>query len=525
MNQTIRNAIRSVKGFFVEPAPDFGFDAPGHGTLAADPLFDQLNEPTSDRLFDSVALAPTATRNQQSNQEAVLNALARATENYFLANVAPLLRNVPNLRWQIKQTQIRETADNMHLLTELSKLSPSILNAISKAVLCKLPCSHAMDMSQYYGLSIVPDKELIGREVVMWAHLGQDKIAMQFHFDDDIFDSGDAAPAVAGDNLSAAGIPAGAASFHLRLHDERGARDISLTRFPAIIGSAPTADVQVSGKFVSAQHLVLNWDALLQCVFLVDRSKHGTYMKSGRHLVDGDRVNLLGEGQFKLTDQIDALRFEYWHGAAPGHGTALLPEVRDAMPYFKKYSPADLVAAAKPVDAAPTASPAAKSPRAAGMHSAPSAGTRICAPSAAQPTLLADTRSAAQSRPFAWLQVRNAQKQIETVPIATLPFSIGREFDGDGFPVDESYIKVSRTHLRLIEQRGAGFGVSNESLQRPGKRNLTWGEKGTESRQFIWTPQPGNSSGGWRVLGSSCLDGESIEVRLLAADSANGNQT
>ena len=509
MNQTIRNAIRSIKGFFADPIPDFGFDELGQGTLAADPL------------FDPGSLVPTATHGQQSNQEVVLNALARATENYFLSNVSPLLRNVPNLRWQIKQIQVRETAGNTHLLTELNKLSPSILNAICKAVLSKLPCSSSMDMSQYYGLSIVPDKELIGREVVMWAHFGSDKIAMQFHFDDEIFDDEDAAAPVAGNSLPATAMPVGAASFHLRLIDENGARDISLAKLPAVIGSAPSADVQVNGRFVSAQHLVLNWDAMLQCMFLIDRSTHGTYVKSGRRLVDGDRVNLLGDGQFKLTDHIKAPRFEYWHGETPGHGTALLPEARDAMPKFKKYSPADL---ARPTEVTPAVVPPALAPHTARHHSATSSNTKICPPEPAQPTLLSEARVTAHPHPFAWLQVRNAQKQIETVPIATLPFSIGREFDGAGFPIAESYIKVSRTHLRLVEQRGAGFGVSNESPRRPGKSNLTWGEKGPESRQFIWAPQSGNSNGGWRVLGSNRLDSESLEVRLLTAESAIADQ-
>ncbi len=509
MNQTVRNVFCSIKEFFADPIPDFGFDELGQGALAVDPL------------FEPVSLVPTATRSQQSNHEVVLNALARATENYFLSNVSPLLRNLPNLRWQIKQTQIRETAGNTHLLAELNKLPPSILNAISRAVLSKLPCSPSMDMSQYYGLSIVPDKELIGREVVMWAHFGSDKIAMQFHFDDDILDSEEAAPHVAGNRLPEAAMPVGAASFHLRLIDENGARDISLAKLPAVIGSAPSADVQVNGNFVSAQHLVLNWDAMLQCMFLIDRSTHGTYVKSGRRLVDGDRVNLLGDGQFKLTDHINAPRFEYWHGETAGHGTALPPEVRGAMPKFKKYSPADL---ARPTDMTSAVVPPALAPHPAKRHSATSSSTKICPPEPAQPTLLSEARVPAHPYPFAWLQVRNAQKQIETVPIAALPFSIGREFDGAGFPIAESYIKVSRMHLRLMEQRGAGFGVSNESLQRPGKSNLTWGEKGPESRQFIWAPQSANSNGGWRVLGSNRLDSESLEVRLLTVDSAIGDK-
>lgn len=126
MKQMIGNAIRNVKEFFVEPVPDFGF-----GDEAG---------PLRDPLFDPVSLAPAAMPNQPGNQEAFLNALARAAETYFVVNVAPLVRKVPNLRWQIKQMQIRETADNMHVLTEINKLSPSILNTISKAILRQLPC-------------------------------------------------------------------------------------------------------------------------------------------------------------------------------------------------------------------------------------------------------------------------------------------------------------------------------------------------------------------------------------------------
>ena len=44
--------------------------------------------------------------------------------------------------------------------------------------------------------------------------------------------------------------------------------------------------------------------------------------------------------------------------------------------------------------------------------------------------------------------------------------------------------------------------------------------KGAESRQFVWTPQPRDSDRGWRVLGASRLNEETIEVRLLSADCA-----
>lgn len=510
MRPIFGNAIRNVKEFFVQPVPDFGIGSRNQDTGTGGPL------------FDHVSLSPTAMRSQPSNQEVVLNALARASENYFLGNVAPLLRNVPNLRWQIKQLQIRETTDNMHMLAEINKLSPSILNTISKAVLCKLPCAYAMDMSQYYGLSIVPDSELVGRAVVMWANLGQEKTAMHFYFDDEIFECQEEAQTVSATGISATGYPGEAAqSFHLKLFDDNGARDISITKFPTIVGNSPQADVKVSGQYVSGQHLVLNWDAVLKCVYLTDRSKHGTFLKNGRKLVDGDRVNLLGDGSFKLTNQANAPRFEYWRGAAPGQGTALLPpEVRDAVPNFENNPAGNSEVPANPAHCAtkvvqPTISSAKSSP--AGLtHSGLPLSTSTGQVGAAQPTLLTEP---AKPVPLAWLQVRDAKKHIETVAIATLPFSIGREFDGDGFRVDEPHVKVSRTHLRLLEQRGKGFGVSNESLQRPGQSNLTYGEKGAESHQFLWTPQTGNSNGGWRVLGSNRLDGECIEVRLLAPDS------
>ena len=332
----------------------------------------------------------------------------------------------------------------------------------------------------------------------------------------------------------------------MKLLDDNGARAISIATFPAIIGNSPKADVQVSGQYVSGQHLVLNWDALLQCVYLTDRSKHGTYLKGGRKLADGDRVNLLGDGYFKLTNQANAPRFEYWHGAAPGQGTALLPpEARDAAPNPANFPVAASEAPANTVYASTTAGRPAAPPAkplamplatplvrplvrpsvkpfvAANPHAGLPSSTKIWHAGAAQPTLLAEP---AKPKPLAWLQVRNAQKQIETVAVTTLPFSIGREFDGEGFPIDESYVKVSRTHLRLLEQRGTGFGVNNESPQRPGQSNLTFGEKGAESHQFVWIPQPGNSNAGWRVLGSNFLDRESIEVRLLAADSMQGRQ-
>ena len=499
MNNIFDSAIRNVKEFFTEPAVDLGCTWPDQD--AADPLFER------------VALVPGAAPAQSGNQDAVLAALARAAENYFLGNIAPLLRNVPNLRWQIKQIQICETAGNMAALKEINKLSPAILNTIAKAILCRLPCAHAMDLSQFYGLCIVPDQELVGRAIVVWASIGQEKAGLDFYFDDEITESLETVQTA---GRSATEFSAAATGFHLRLTDDSGAHDISLNNFPAIIGNAPTADVLVQGQYVSAQHLVLNWDAVLRCVYLVDRSRHGTYLKNGRRLSDGERVNLLGEGCFKLTTQANAPRFEYWHGAAPGQGTALLPpDLVDAL--------AGMPDAAKAANAA--AAPVLTPLRASVPHvGAPSGATRWAA-GAAQPTLLAP---ALTRKPLAWLQIRNLQKQIETVPVNSLPFSIGREFEGDGYPVNESYAKVSRTHLRLFEQRGSAFGVSNDSPQRPGQSNLTFGEKGAESHKFVWIPQldsGGNSKSGWRVLGSRRVDAESVEVRLLAADSIQGSQS
>jgi hypothetical protein len=513
MRHIIDNAIRNVKDFFVESIPDFGLEVQAAGPHRGDALFDQGS------------LTPLASQRQPSNQEAVLNALARATELYFVGNVAPLIRNVPNLRWQIKQLQIRETTDNMHVLAELNKLSPSILNTVSKAVLCKLPCAHAMDMSRYYGLSIVPDAELVGRSVIMWANVGQDKTAMHFYFDDEIFESDEQPPAAAGEPARPSFFNA-ADSFHLRLIDEHGERAVAIASLPAIIGSAPNADVQVSGSYVSKQHLVLNWDAVLQCVYLTDRSKHGTYLPGGRKLADGERVNLLGDGYFTLTNQPHAPRFEYWHGMTQGQGTALLPmEFREIAPRSRNSPLTDVDVPGKPTSPAKAMPPATvqvKPPDAAKTHFEVAGSTANGQLGGAQPTLLT---TPGKPGPLAWLQVRNAQGHTNTVAVTKLPFSIGREFAGDGFPIDESHIKVARTHLRLLEQRGAGFGVTNESLQRPGQSNLTYGEKGAVGRQFVWLPQSENSKTGWCVLGANRLDSESVEVRLLAANGSEGVRT
>ncbi len=546
MKQLFGNALRSMKDFFTEPAGDFRFDSLGQNESAADPL------------FDLAALEPGALQSPVSHQAAILNALARATENYFLTNIAPLLRNVENLRWQIKQIRLHESSANRHFLTEINTLSPAILYTVSKAILLKLPCSHAMDMTHYYGLGIVADSDLPGRNIVTWASIGQDKVALHFSFDDEIIECPPAMPlpvdiaiAQAANAIDpASGVESKltpeltsefASGFHLRLTDAEGTHDISIRKFPAIAGNSPEADIVVNGPAVSARHLVLQWDNLLQCVYLTDRSRHGTFLNNGRKLSDGERCNLLGDGSFQLTNHTGAPRFDYWYGAAPHRSTALLPpDVCDALRHFAAHRsdnnssnnnrnrskpampddpenlpPAPLALSAAVAVTSPAAAFSNRPLRAARVERGSRSGATTCLVSTAQHTLLSDNQ---KPGPLAWLQVRNAQKKTETIAITALPFHIGREFDGEGFPVDASYTKVSRIHLRLLEQRGNAFGVNNDSSQRPGRSNLTFSEKGAESRQFVWMPQPRNSDRGWRVLGASRIDGESIEVRLLSAD-------
>ncbi|HEX7645317.1 MAG TPA: FHA domain-containing protein [Burkholderiaceae bacterium] len=505
MSDFIGNMLRSVKEFFVEPVPDFGFDKYDDNTAAGDPLFDQA------------PIAPVALQNQPGHQEAVLRALARAAEVYFLGNVAPLLRNVPGLRWQIKQMQIRETAGNAHVLKEIGELSPSLLSTISKAVLNGLPCAGVIDLSQYYGLSIVPEAESVGRNVEAWACIGQEKIAMQVYFDDDIREiREDISPALPASGTTTTVSVKPDHDFHLRLTDVSGARDIAIERFPAVMGSSPLADIQANGRYVSNRHLVLDWDDVLQCVYLIDRSKHGTYVARGRRLADGQRFNLLGEGEFSLTNLPDAPRCEYWHGKAKGEGTALLPQaMRDAAPSTRAPSPNAEIplkafvlarSANRPARAEPD------EPENLGQGEEKLFRFKDLGRETAKPTLLTAPDKAA---PLAWLQVRNAKGHVDTVAIHSLPFSIGREIDGNGFSIDECFSKVSRTHLRLLELRGTGFYVNNESPRRPGQCNRTVGDKGVAAPQFVWSPQTPGSSKGWCVLGADRLDRESVEVRLV----------
>ena len=490
MKKIFDTALRHMKDYFTEPVMDFQFAHLQPGNASRDPLFDPP-EPE-----------PMASQSHPGNQAAVLNALAHATENYFLSNISPLLRNVPHLRWQIKQIQICETADNMQLLKEINQLSPSILHTVSKAILAKLPCAHAMDLSRYYGLCIVPGDDLIGRTAVTWASVGLEKTPMQFYFDDEIIECAE-------EEIDEPEQAIQTIAFHLNITDQNGTRKVDLTQFPAVIGSGNNAGIQVNGPYVSAQHLVLQWDAVLQCVYLIDRSKHGTYLHNGKKIADGERRNLIGEGYVKLTNQANAPRLEYWYGAAPHQGTALLPS--DVSPRSEP-SPDSTTPIAKAIPplAAFTRSLRAANPAPSPRRSAP---TRLH--TSAQRTMLT---GADQTKPLAWLQVRTANKQIDTVAINALPFSIGREFDGNGFPVDPSCIKVARNHLRLLEQRGNAFGVHNDSLQRPGQSNLTVGVKGAENLKFVWVPHPRNSNSGWRVLGANRLDVESVEVRLINAE-------
>lgn len=579
MKELLGNTLRSMKNLFVEPIPDFGFDT-GSNDTRPDPLFDPIKVETS--------AAPI----QPSNQEAVLKALAQATENYYTTDIAPLVRKLPSLRYKLKQVQIRETADNMHVLAEFKSLSPAILAELLDAIIDTLPCAQSIDKTDSYGLSIVPDAELAGRAVVMFANVGQSKIAIHFYFGGEMVRSQPTPAAVVPDQAAASEHPADVAgSFHLKLIDRNGARELVIAKFPAMIGSAAKADLPVEGQYVSGQHLLLNWDPELRCVYLTDRSTHGTFMKNGRKLACGERVNLLGDGGFCLTNQADAPRFEFWSGSAPGQGTRLMPpEQCDAAPdpvklkaefparqadiarmpaaevkpivkpivrpivrpeiaaqaqqdvqsippvTVRPVNPGNLEKTAIPAqNPAQTTVPPAKAatPHPAGQPQAGIAPDSQTGRSrAAQPTRLT---APATARPLVWLQVRTAQKRLETWAITALPYTIGREFGGEGFLIDESYLKVSRIHLKILEQLGNGFGVKNESLPRPDEEpqrscltNLTVGEKGAESKQFLWQPQDlgsAGSDGGWRVLGASRLDEESVEVRLLTPDSFEEGQS
>lgn len=540
-------------------------------SISAQPAGNEpVSQPTPAKLFDDVAIKVNAQPQPTSNLAAVLDALGRAADKHYIDKIDAVYCDFPDYRYYVKQIQIQQTANNAHLLTDVKGLRSAVLNSVSKAILARLSSAPAWDLSKYCGMSIAPAGELAGQAVTVWASVGETDLELNVYFDGDgdfletidttLQENQEPVDQATTVHANAAAIAA-APEFLMTLTDASGARAIDLPALPAMIGRERDAAILARGQYVSDKHCVLDYDAALKCFFLTDRSRHGTFMQGAERLGNGERINLLGDGFFTLTNAADAPRIDFTYARAEGSGTPLMAAseadyaatfgVGRAAESAVQPATASAPPAAAPVTAlspvAPVshtvATPPAVAPTSTAhaapagtpakqmispwydRHPVPEPGARRAAhiSTNSQETLL---MASSEPKPLAWLEVRNAQKNVTRVEITTLPFVIGRAIEGNGYQVDEAYRKVARHHLGLVEQRGNGvFCIDNASPQRPGTNNLTCGERGAESQMFMWAPRADPSDGGWRVLGASHIDSQSVEVRILTADCATAAQS
>ena len=227
------------------------------------------------------------------------------------------------------------------------------------------------------------------------------------------------------------------AGIRLTVHDasEKAAgpavaRHVDLDTFPAVLGSASDADVQISGYYVSARHCTLHWDG--HEVSLEDHSKNGTWL-DGKALQRGSRVALndMAVMSFGGPEASDHERFPVVHAqklAARVAGAGLTPIA--------------------PSRATPIASP----------H------TPISAPKAA----------------LAVLAITDATGTAHKV-ICELPFRIGRGSD-QGYVVPDENAGVSREHLVIDKITESGAIATNKGVD----RNGTFAADQALPQQFEW---------------------------------------
>ena len=228
-----------------------------------------------------------------------------------------------------------------------------------------------------------------------------------------------------------------------------GARLVAIEEFPAVLGSSASAEVGISGYYVSARHCTLH--CADRRIWLEDHSTNGTWI-DGRRVARGSRVSL-SDGA--------ALGF----GRA-AHASAVGGEMHvddcDRYPEIR-------VAFAQPEGAF------AETPGMTRTPVVPSLSTPI-APSLASSAI----HSAPEQVPLAVLAIVDASGTPKR-DVLKLPFTIGRGSAQD-YVVPDANQGVSREHLVIEEITEAGAVTLNRAV---GKNGTSAGNQALPER-FVW---------------------------------------
>jgi pSer/pThr/pTyr-binding forkhead associated (FHA) protein len=206
-----------------------------------------------------------------------------------------------------------------------------------------------------------------------------------------------------------------------------GTRVIEVKDYPAVLGSSSTAEVEISGYYVSARHCTLHWEA--QQLWLIDHSTNGTW-------VDGERVR-------------HGARVALANGAVLGFGRDKGDTAHDRYPAIRaRFLRRNPVPGADPTPVAPSiATPVA-----------PAVSGKVDPKPSKQPGL--------NGAPLAVLAIEDASGSPRR-DVLHVPFTIGRGSAQD-YVVPDANQGVSREHLVIEAIDEAGARIHNRAVARNG---------------------------------------------------------
>ena len=429
------------------------------------------------------------------------SALREAAERFDMTHIAPLAAFDKTVRFQLRTITVQVKPENDKLLRELQALQPQIIKTAAISCLRQSQSEERFDLREFFGIGVVAGDEVAAGEAVMTlATIGIERINLDFEF--------------AGEHISFSppetpvATPSQLRDITLRLrHPDGREENLAVAGFPLLLGTAPTADIRVQGKYVSREHATLYFDTAMNRLMLQDHSSHGTWL-NGKHIGPEGRGLLHGKGQICLSSpqNPDAPIIEFSHTAVehlqttPLVGEEEIPPARLVTPI-----PADTAAHVPAININPLTRETALTPNG---DIQPSTRTDIDAHvGAAETQLTCDVAPQA----LAYLQIRSLEG-IKTLPITEVPFVIGREPKGTGFAVDAKAGCVSREHLKLVSYQHKQFAVENGGLG----RNNTFLKGALQDSRFLYQTVHPNSDIGWIVLGGHRLDDKCVEIRLLS---------
>ncbi len=135
------------------------------------------------------------------------------------------------------------------------------------------------------------------------------------------------------------------------------------------------------------------------------------------------------------------------------------------------------------------------------------------------PSRVAETKitTLSQGGKFGTLALKYSNGDVQTVPINTLPFTIGRDPElkvGEGAAVRATCEKVSGRHVRIEDTGSDGFHARNLALNRNGSFLASI----IPTDGFFWSfSKPTDLAGGWLKLGGDTLDDETVWGRVYPA--------